>query len=168
MFYCTLLFMTSGASLFCPEAHVGRVWSSPYVLRVKFLFFVFQAWTNLKQATQRHDTHTWPTHTEREGRPIGCEEHSLLLGLTWSPWDCCYMAKSQDPGKDFLVHHTWFQPYWPQPAQLMSGGEGSKRGRWKVHSPPKSPKFPGDLPQNRTEALRDLKRRSRKRKETGF
>ena len=37
-------------------AQVGWAWSSPYVLKVKFFPFLFQAWSNLKQAIQRHNT----------------------------------------------------------------------------------------------------------------
>ena len=51
MFYYTLLFMTSRASLFCLGAQVGRAWSSPYVLKVKLFPLIFQARSNLKQAS---------------------------------------------------------------------------------------------------------------------
>ena len=56
MFYYTLLFTMSSASLFCLGAQVGRVWSSPYVLKVKFFPFIFQARSHLKQA--RDSIHT--------------------------------------------------------------------------------------------------------------
>lgn len=35
---------------------MGQVWSSPYVLKVKFFPFILQAWSNLKQARDTAST----------------------------------------------------------------------------------------------------------------
>lgn len=54
---------------------MGWVWSSPHVLKGKFFpffLFVFQAWSNLQRAAQRHKVHLWQgqrAHSETEDRP---------------------------------------------------------------------------------------------------
>lgn len=57
----------STASLFCLGAQVGRVWSSPYVLKVKFFPFILQAWSNLKQARDTASIHGKAACPLREG-----------------------------------------------------------------------------------------------------
>lgn len=139
-------------------AQVGWVWSSPYVLKVKFFPFfpfIFQAWSNLKQAIQRHNTlHGKAAMLTLRGE-LGlqdgtaareCEEGFLSIGISRPPslpvasWashralptvSAVTMAKSLHQWKTIGVLCTWHLT--SQAKSISATDVGRWRFKWGSH-----------------------------------